>query len=41
MDREQLYLGDRKWSIFKNFFFRWSFGLEKTQNFIEKKNSWK
>ena len=34
MAREQLYLGDRKWSIFKNFFFRWSFGLEKTQNVI-------
>ena len=37
MAREQLYLGDRKWSIFKNFFFRWSFGLEKTKNVIFQK----
>ena len=29
-----VYLGEKKWSIFKNFFCAWSFGLEKSLNVI-------
>ena len=32
--QDRLYLGEKKRSISKNFFFRWSFGLEKTKNVI-------
>ena len=29
-----MYLGEKKWYIFKNFFYGWSFGLERGQNVI-------
>ena len=36
-----MYLGEKKWYIFKNFFFRWSFRLKMGQNVIcQKKYRW-